>query len=164
MLALREIDASEALEHGDLPDLPEASHEDLRKAAQRFRDGDLTGALSAACGAVDAATSQVYEEHQLGDPAKASFQERCKRAMAARGVVPKLDEQLAALGWSAADIVPFKKSFEGALILGAYVMQTLRSRMGDVHGSKPILRPLVFDSVKWAQLIVGSLLDRREEG
>lgn len=163
-IALRDIDASEVLDPDDLPELPDASHQDLRKAAQRFRDGDLTGALSAACGAVDAATSQVYEEHHLGDPGKASFQERCKRAMTARGVVPELEEQLGALGWSHADITPFKKSFEGALNQGAYVMQTLRSQMGDVHGSKPILRSLVFDSVKWAQLIVGSLIARKNEG
>jgi len=33
-------------------------------------------------------------------------------------------------------------------------MQALRSRMGDVHGTKPILKPLVCDSIKWAELIV----------
>lgn len=37
---------------------------------------------------------------------------------------------------------------------GAYVMQSLRSRMGDVHGTKPILKPLVFDFLKWAELML----------
>lgn len=45
-------------------------------------------------------------------------------------------------------------NLRGALNQGAYVMQTLRSRMGDVHGSKPVLKPLVFDSLKWAALLV----------
>jgi len=143
-----------------LADTPDESHKDLLKAAQRLRDGDLGGAISAACGAVDTATSKVYEEQGLGDPTKASFQERCKRAALAKGVLTDLDRQLDALGWSQAEVSPFKKNLEGALNQGAYVMQTLRSHMGDVHGTKPILRSLVFDCLRWAELIVGSLVER----
>lgn len=72
----------------DLAEIPEESHQGLIKAAQRFRDGDLGGAIAAACGAVDSATSHVYQAKQLGDPNSASFQERCKRAAAAKGVQP----------------------------------------------------------------------------
>ncbi|AJX97208.1 hypothetical protein BG24_3081 [Burkholderia pseudomallei PB08298010] len=143
-----------------LADTPDESHKDLLKAAQRLRDGDLGGAISAACGAVDAATSKVYDERSLGDPTKASFQERCKRAALAKGVMIELDRQLDALGWPQADVSPFKKNLEGALNQGAYVMQTLRSHMGDVHGTKPILRSLVFDCLRWAELIVGALVER----
>ena len=57
----------------------------------------------------------------------------------------------------ASDVTPFRKNFEGALNQGAYVMQTLRSKMGDVHGTKPILKPLVFDSLKWVELMVRAL-------
>lgn len=46
---------------------------------------------------------------------------------------------------------------------GAYVMQTLRSHMGDVHGTKSILRSLVFDCLRWAELLVGSLVERSEK-
>ncbi|RDD92967.1 hypothetical protein DTW89_10795 [Acidovorax sp. BoFeN1] len=145
-----------------LADTPDESHKDLLKAAQRLRDGDLGGAISAACGAVDTATSKVYEEQRLGDPTRASFQERCKRAALAKGVLTELDRQLDALGWSQAEVSPFKKNLEGALNQGAYVMQTLRSHMGDVHGTKPILRSLVFDCLRWAELIVGSLVERRD--
>lgn len=143
----------------DLVELPVASHKDLLKAAQRFRDGDLSGSVSAACGAVDAATSAVYQSHSLGDPTNASFQERCKCAARAKGVSVGLEGKLTSLGWAQNDIIPFCKNFEGALNQGAFVMQTLRSHMGDVHGSKPILRPLVFDSLRWAELIVASLAE-----
>ncbi len=145
---------------GILSDTPSEAHRDLVKAAQRMRDGDLGGAISAACGAVDAATSKVYEEFDLGDPTKASFQERCKKAAMAKGVLTKLDHQLEGLGWRDADVMPFKRNLEGALNQGAYVMQTLRSRMGDVHGTKPILRTLAFDCLRWSELIVGSLVNR----
>jgi hypothetical protein len=39
-------------------ELPPQPRQELVKAAQRFRDGDLSGAISAACGAVDIATTQ----------------------------------------------------------------------------------------------------------
>jgi hypothetical protein len=150
----------EIFDLSDLGQLPDETQQDLIKAAQRFRDGDLSGAISAACGAVDAATSLVYKQAQLGDPAAASFQERCKRALSAKGVAPALAEQLKALGWTDAEIIPFRKNFEGSLIQGAYVLQSLRSKMGDVHGTKPIIKPLVFDSLKWAELLVRSLSER----
>lgn len=143
-----------------LDDTPEECRKDLLKAAQRFRDGDLSGAISAACGAVDSATAMVYAQMSLGDPTKASFQEACKKAALARGVLTTLDQQLGELGWPQSEIAPFHKNLEGALNQGAYVMQTLRSKMGDVHGSKPILRSLVFDCLRWAELIVGSLVTR----
>lgn len=31
-------------------------------------------------------------------------------------------------------------------------MQTLRSKMGDAHGTKPVWKPLVFHALKWAEL------------
>jgi len=143
----------------ELAEIPTEPRGDLVKAAQRFRDGDLSGAISAACGAVDHVTSRIYAEAKLGDPGAASFQERCKKALAARGVIPALEEQLSQLSWEVPDVTLLKRNFEGALIQGAYVMQSLRSKMGDVHGTKPILKPLVFDCMKWAEIVVRALTE-----
>lgn len=140
-----------------LPDLPSESYHDLIKAAQRLRDGDLSGAISSACGALDAATSTIYSSAGLGEPTSASFQERCKRSLKARGVIPEMEQKLQELGWSEQEIIPFRKNFEGAMNQGAYVIQTLRSKMGDVHGTKPILKPLVFDCLKWAEIMLRAL-------
>lgn len=147
----------EILDAAALEWTPQECRKDLLKAAQRLRDGDMTGAISAACGAVASATSNVYAQFGLGDPTQASFQERCRRAAQARGVLPALQQQLAELGWVPEDIRPSQKNLEGALNQGAYVLQTLRSHMGDVHGSKPILASLVFDCLRWAELLVASL-------
>jgi hypothetical protein len=141
----------------DLAQLPDAPRADLVKAAQRFRDGDLSGAISAACGAVDTITSSIYAECSLGDSTKASFQERCNKALEARNVLPTIEDQLRDLDWEDATLRQFVQNFKGALNQGSYVMQTLRSKMGDVHGTKPILKPLVFDALKWAELLVRTL-------
>jgi len=142
-----------------LEELPPECHRDLTKAAQRLRDGDLSGAISSACGALDSATSAIYASANLGDPTQASFQERCKRSLDTKGVLPRLEQELRELGWPDKDIKPFHKNFVGAMNQGAYVMQSLRSGMGDVHGTKPILKPLVFDCLKWAELMLRALTE-----
>lgn len=48
------------LDISEIPELPEEAHTNLLKAATRFRNGDLSGALAAACGAVDAVTNKIY--------------------------------------------------------------------------------------------------------
>lgn len=143
----------ELLDPADVEELPYESRADLVKAASRLRDGDLSGAISAACGAVDSITARIYAQRGLGDPGAASFQEKVNRAIRASGVVPSLEAQLGELGWQVQDIREFKDNLIGSINQAAFVMQKLRTDMGDVHGTKPILRPLVFDSVKWSALI-----------
>jgi len=138
----------------DLPELPGDSWCDLVKAATRLRDGDLSGAVSAACAAVDAVTSVIYRTKNLGNPGDASFQERVKRSLEAMNTLPTIERELVGLGWDQDSTNVFVQNVRGSLNQAAFVLQTLRSKMGDVHGTKPILRPLVFDSIKWATLIV----------
>ena len=159
MLAEGAIIPIQLFDPHELAELPPEPRRELVKAAQRFRDGDLSGAISAACGAVENVTAQIYAAANLGNPGAASFQERCRKALTARGVTPALEQQLSQLGWDVADITLFRKNFEGALNQGAYVMQSLRSKMGDVHGTKPILKPLVFDCMKWVELVVRALVE-----
>lgn len=140
----------------ELANLPDGPRADLVKAAQRFRDGDLGGAISAACGAVDMAVANVYADYQLGAPAS-SFQEGCNCALRA---VVNLEDPLHDLGWDVNAAKILAQNFKQALNNGAYVMQSLRSKMGDVHGTKPILKPLVFDVLKWAELFVRTLTVR----
>lgn len=142
------------IDRKDIEDLDESSKIDLVKAAKRFRDGDLSGALSAACGAVDSLTNKIYKDRGLGDATKASFQERCKVALKEIGIFSAIGNELKDIEWKDAGVVPFNKNFEGALNQASYVMQSLRANMSDVHGTKPVLKPLIYDSIKWAQIIV----------
>lgn len=144
----------EVLDRDDLIELDEASKQDLIKAATRYRDGDLSGALSAACGAVDSLTVKIYQRHGLGDAAKTSFQERCKVSLNKVGVFDAVNRELRDIEWKESGLVLFGKNFEGALNQAAFIMQTLRANMADVHGTKPVFKPLVFDSIKWAQVLV----------
>ena len=149
----------ELLDISELPELPRAAQDDLVKASERLRDGDLSGAVSAACGAVDSVTAEVYTKKGLGDLGKASFQEKVNKSLKALDVFSKMESELTSIGWQQQELSLFKENLRKSLNHAAYVMQTLRSNMGDVHGTKPALRALVFNSIKWATLIVRMLKD-----
>ena len=76
------------------------------------------------------------------------------RSLKALDVVKRQETALASLGWKANELKMLSQNLAGALNQAAFVMQSLRSNMADVHGTRPVLRPLVFDSLKWAALIV----------
>lgn len=147
----------ELIDVGELSELPPTATADLIKAAARLRDGDLDGALAAACGAVDSATAAVYLEEGLGSPRKDSFQTRCSKALKAKGTIADVTDELIELGWVREEAQRLADNLRGALNQGANVMQGLRSGMSDVHGSKRVMPALVFDSLKWAALIVRML-------
>ncbi|SJM94944.1 hypothetical protein [Crenothrix polyspora] len=151
----------EILDLSDLNELDTSAREDLVKAATKFRDGDLSGAISSACAAVDGATARVYKDKDLGDPNKSqSFQERCNKSLKAIGIFEAIDKQLIEIQWKEPDINQFKENLKKSLSQAAYVMQALRSNMSDVHGTKPVIKPLVFDSIKWSQIIVRLLSEK----
>ena len=150
----------DVLTAADLLNLPETASEDLLKAAERLSD-DCSGAISAACGAVDSVCEKIYERHNLGDIGRASFQERVNRSLVAVSALENLYSELLRLGWDGREAFIFRQNLKGAISHAAYVMQTLRSKMGDVHGTKPYIDMLAFDSIKWA-MIISSLLRESE--
>ncbi|MFH1941724.1 MAG: hypothetical protein ABIL68_06430 [bacterium] len=144
----------EILDISELSELPADSASDLLKATSRLRDGDLSGAVAAACGAIDTVTNRIYSQKNMGDPTSASYQEKIKKSLAALGSLSTIKQDLVALGWAPDVTETFCKNLEGSVNQAAYLMQTLRSKMGDVHGTKPALKALVFDTIKWATLIL----------
>lgn len=150
----------EIFDVSELKEIPENAHEDIQKAASRLRDGDLSGSLSASCGALDVVTGSIYQEFGLGDPNKASFQERIKKSINAIGAKENLQNELRDIGWGDSDINPLSSNLDGSLNQAAFIMQKLRSNMGDVHGTKPVVSALVYDSIKWSLLLLRILITR----
>ncbi|MGE5306421.1 MAG: hypothetical protein ACM3TN_24180 [Alphaproteobacteria bacterium] len=148
------------IDKSDLEDLPPEAREDFIKATTRFRDGDLTGAVSAACGAVDSLTNKIYQQTGLGTPDPTAFQERVTRSIKEIGAIPRIEADLISLGWNTAKARQLGHNLRGSLNQAANVMQSLRSGMGDVHGSKPALKRLVFECLQWAKLL-SSVLEAR---
>jgi hypothetical protein len=148
----------ELLESYDLKSVPDSSRPDLAKAAARFLDGDLTGAITSACGAVESACAEIYKLKNLGNISNdKSFQTKVIKAIKANGKLDKIRSNLISLGWDSKDAKQIYENLSKSLNQAAFVMQSLRSRMGDVHGSKESLKPIVYDSIKWAMIITSIL-------
>jgi hypothetical protein len=139
----------------DLLNIPQAAHEDLSKAGERL-PSDVSGAITSACSAVESVCNKILEGHEIKD---ASFQEKVKKALDKVKILDNLKINLIAMGWEEKKAGMFCENLRGAVNQAAYVMQTLRSEMGDVHGSKPFLPTLAFDSIKWS-MIISSLLQK----
>jgi len=134
--------------------LPESAISEISTALGRLVDDDRDGALAAACSAVETATADVYREKSLGDPASGdSFQKKAMTAISASGKLTALEAELVSLGWDPKDADLLRKSLTSMLNQAAYIMQSLRSRMSDVHGAKPALESVVFDALKLASIM-----------
>lgn len=142
----------EILSPEDLASVPAVSHNDLLKAAKRF-SYDPSGAVSAACGAVDTLTQTIYALHSLGHPGDHSFQQRVNQSLRALKIAEETQQELIALGWHPAKAEEFAKTLQGSLSQTAKVLETLRSHMGDAHGTKPVVDSMVINSVRWASVI-----------
>ena len=150
----------EVFDVSEISDLPSEATQDLLKSAIRLRDGDLGGALSSACAALDSTTTSIYLKFNIVDPGKASFQEKIRKSLDVLMIIDKLNQELVALNWNEATIKTFCQNLIGAFNQAAYVMQQLRSNMGDVHGTRPVIAALVYDSLKWSALLLRVLNNR----
>lgn len=123
----------------------------------RLAGGDESGAITSACGAVDAATQAAYRRHRLGDPSGVAFQAKVNTVMARLDIYGGMREDLTEAGLLAGDADTVVENLRAAINGAAQALQILRRTMGDVHGSKPALRKTAYDCVKWAAAICGLL-------
>ena len=136
----------------DIQNLPESSIEDISKAAERLPN-DLSGAITSACSAVDAITSKIYAEYDIGKFGEASFQKKVSNSLSALNITGNLKEELIDLGWEEKKADEFSHIFKKAILNYLKVLEILRSNMGDVHGTKPVLQKLAFSALNWSMTI-----------
>jgi len=137
--------------------LPRSAVSELARATSRLVAGDDSGAITAACGAVDLTTQEIYQSHNLGDPAQASFQTKVNTALKSLSVFDQMESEFADIGMSPSDAKELVEQLRSATNHSAQALQILRRTMGDVHGSKPALRSTAYDAIKWSSAICGLL-------
>ncbi|EAR21685.1 hypothetical protein [Nitrococcus mobilis] len=141
--------------------LPPSASSELARAMARLMAGDDSGAITAACGAVDLATGTIYEQQGLGNPGQVSFQAKVNTVLKKLVIFEGMHSEYLAIGMSPADADELVAHVRSATNYAAQSLQVLRRTMGDVHGSRPALRRTAYDAIKWASAICG-LLDGRE--
>lgn len=145
-----------ALDAREAQHLPRTATSELAKAISRLADNDESGAITAACGAVDATTTALYEKHNLGDPA-ASFQTKVNTAINRLGIIARLERELMEIGVSPVDAHRIAEEVHEATKHATEALQVIRRTTGDVHGTKPTYTRIVYDTIKWSAAICGLL-------
>ena len=148
---MHELDAREARF------LPRSAANELGRATSRLIDGDYSGAITSACGAVDLATQAIYANHGLGNPGTASFQTKVNTALKRLDVFEEMTTEFVNVGMDSEDASAVVDHLKKASNHAAHALQVLRHAMGDTHGSKPALRQTAYDAVKWSSAICGLL-------
>ncbi len=143
------LDAREALY------LPSSSASELAKAMKRLIEGDESGAITAACGAVDLATQSIYDHYSLGNPGHVSFAAKVGTILKHLDISNEMKTEFEQIGIDPKDALSIAENIMKATNNAAEALQTLRRSMGDVHGSKPALRKSAYDAIKWASAICG---------
>lgn len=133
--------------------LPPTSAAELARAAGRLAASDWSGAITSACGAVDLATQAIYVRDGLGDAGLASFQTKVNTALQRLGVFDDMERQFIEQGMQPDDARDVTNHLRQSTNHAAQALQILRRAMGDTHGSRPALKSMAYDAVKWAQAI-----------
>jgi hypothetical protein len=139
--------------------IPPSAATELGRAMARLIDGDFSGAVTSACGAVDLLTQAIYGKYGLGNPAGLAFQAKVNTALQRQHVFENMANEFLDLGMKPVDASELVESMRKATNHAAQALQVLRRAMGDTHGSKPALRQTAYDAVKWSSAICG-LLER----
>lgn len=139
--------------------LPEAAQEAIRNCIRRYRDGDVSGAMTAVCGLVDGITEQVYREHNLGNHRDASYQERISRAVTA--LEGAFRDPLRGTSLAADEIDRLWQNFRQACNQAGYVLGSFRREFSDAHGPAPAPPSLIQRALDCAVFIVRGLVGLR---
>ena len=154
-ISVHELDAREARF------LPQTAATELGRAMSRLIDGDYSGAITSACGAVELVTLAIYMNHNLGNPGNTSFQAKVNTAFKRLDVFEEMSDEFVSIGMDPEKASAVVEQMKKASNHAAHALQVLRHAMGDAHGSKPALRQTAYDAVKWSSAICG--LFQRDE-
>jgi len=138
--------------------LPTSSATEIARATSRLINGDYSGAITSACGAVDIVMQQIYKERGLGEAGKTSFQAKVNTAAKQLGLFEAMESEFREVGMPEKDASELVKEMKSATNHAAQALQVLRRAMGDTHGSKPAFRHTAYGAIKWASVIC-SLFD-----
>lgn len=135
--------------------LPPSSLAEIEKALHRLTGGDESGAITAACGAIDITTQSVYRAQNMGDPGQVSFSAKVNTSLQRLAIFQEMEQEFTELGIAPGDSHSIVDEIQKATNHAAQALQVLRRTMGDVHGSRPALIKSAYDSIKWASAICG---------
>lgn len=127
----------------------------LRTAYMRYDQSDFPGAMAAVCSILDTLTVQIFEERNLGDPHKASYQERAVRSFQA--FEEAYNTCLTEAQIDDDEVTRIWKNYKGAVNQAAYVLGSFRRNVSDVHGVSQCSPALVRHALDCGTFVIRSI-------
>jgi hypothetical protein len=145
-----------AFDERERPFLPGMAFDEIIDALSRLANGDDSGAVTKACGAVDSTMQFMYAKLNMGQP-PASFQTKVNTVFAHLNVYTRLRDGLVALSVSPPDAQKIADEAHETIKHAAELLQVVRRVQGDVHGTKLADSSLAYDAIKLCSVICGLL-------
>ena len=133
--------------------LPQTAATELSGAMDRLMRGDLSGAVTNACGAVDSTTSRLMTKHGLASAQ--AFSAKVITVVNGLQIFEGLQQEIEGMGVPAAEAKTIAANLHDATKKAADALAAMRRTMGDVHGKKKATVQMVYSSVKLASAICG---------
>ncbi|HHT9106796.1 MAG TPA: hypothetical protein ACFYD7_13140 [Candidatus Wujingus californicus] len=139
----------------DTVELSEQIRTSIANCLRRYRDGDISGAITAICGVVDSLTEEQYAANSLGNHRTDSYQVRISKTFSA--LETEYRRPLDGSNLSPDEINLLWRNHKQAVNQAAYVLASFRRQFSDVHGSRNAPPELLQRAMDCAVFIVRSI-------
>jgi hypothetical protein len=129
--------------------------EGIVNCLRRYRDGDISGSMTAICGIVDSLTEKIYSTNDLGDHKKDTYQQRVVRSFSS--LENKFKQPLALTNIPESENNIIWHNYRGSINQAAYVLSSFRREFSDTHGWQSAPSELIQRGLDCAVFIVRSI-------
>jgi hypothetical protein len=140
----------------EMAQLPEHEQKLISKSLNRYRQGDLDGAITSICSVVDSITEKIYTQNTLGNHRNDSYQQRVNRSFKLRET--EIKQILNAENLPIQEVTQIWNNLKGAVSQAAYVLGAFRRNISDVHGASNSSAQLVQQALDSTVFIVRNLI------
>lgn len=145
----------------EITDLPDAIQKGFKICLQRYRDGDVAGAITSICGIIDSITEDIYKMNALGDHKDAKYHERVSKSI--RTFEHSFKLKLSIEDMLEEEIIQLWDNYSKAIKSAGFVLASFRRNFSDTHGIKGASPEFLQISINSAIFILRSLLAKRFE-
>ena len=140
----------------DTSNLKGPIREGIINCLKRYRDGDISGAMTSVCGIVDSVTEQIYIKRNLEKYYNDSYQQRITKAFSS--LKNEFFLPLTRSFTDEAEITRLWDNYRGSINQAAYVLGSFRRAFSDSHGVKTAPSELIQRALDCAIFIIRSFM------
>lgn len=142
--------------HDEKVNFPHYVQDGINKCLKRFRDGDLSGAMTSICSIVDSLTEEVYNRKGIGNHKEDSYQTRVSKAFNVFETGYK--KELVNNGIDHDEVKRIWENHKKSISQAAYVLGAFRRELSDVHGERKSSPSAIQKAIDCAIFIIRSII------